>query len=144
MELNLNARFGRMELASEHVAPQGRPLFFGHRKVWGARVRIVDSELVGVRFIEKSSEAEAMVRVAWQPVDDGDLRMTTLRQTFKEKNGAWLMVAEERAEGDVGLFGERPEPPKDTPSAPAKKSNRFDTVRLGQGGSTPPSTIDAP
>lgn len=143
-ELNLNARFGRMELASEHVAPQGREAFFGHRKVWGTRVRIVDSELVGVRFQKDDAEAVASVRVAWQPVDDGDMRLTTVRQTFKDMRNGWYMVAEERAEGDVGLFGEKPEVPQDTPT-PAPRKSKFDTIRLGQTSATADeNTVDSP
>lgn len=143
-ELNLNARFGRMELASEHVAPEGRTAFFGHRKVWGSRVRIVDSELVGVRFEKNESEAHASIRIAWQPVDDGDMRLTTVKQTFKDMRNGWYMVAEERAEGDIGLFGEKPEIPQDAP-VPASRKAKFDTIRLGQ--STAPShesTLDDP
>ncbi len=131
-ELNLNARFGRMELASEHVAPEGRPAFFGHRKVWGSSVRIVDSELVGVSFDKDESIAKAMVRVAWQPVDDGDMRLTTIRQTYKDKTTGWFLISEERAEGDTGLFGERAEAPVDAP-APKSRKSKFDTIRLGQG-----------
>lgn len=144
-EVNLNARFGRMELASEHVAPQGRPAFFGHRKVWGSRVRVVDSELVGVRFEKDESEAVAMVRIAWQPVDDGDLRVTTIKQTFKDIRNGWYLVSEDRAEGDVGLFGEKPEAPQDAPQQAPRKS-KFDTIRLGQSGSASghESTIDDP
>jgi len=144
MEVNLNARFGRMELASEHVAPQGRPAFFGHRKVWGSRVRIVDSELIGVRFEKDDSEAEAQVRIAWQPVDDGDMRITTVKQTFKDMSRGWFLVSEERADGDVGLFGEKPEAPKDAPVQVPRKT-KFDTIRLGQGPASPhESTVDDP
>lgn len=143
-ELNLNARFGRMELASERVAPQGRPAFFGHRKVWGNRVRIVDSELVGVKFEKDESEAQASVRIAWQPVDDGDMRTTTVRQTFKDMRTGWYMIAEERLEGDIGLFGEKPEAPVDAPPAVPRKT-KFDTIRLGQNsGPSHESTVDDP
>lgn len=145
MEVNLNARFGRMELAGEHVAPQGRPAFFGHRKVWGSRVRIVDSELIGVRFLKDDAEAEAQVRIAWQPVDDGDMRMTTVKQTFKEMKNGWYLVSEERSEGDVGVFGEKPESPKDAPVQMPRKT-KFDTIRLGQSSASPSheNTVDDP
>lgn len=137
-ELNLNARFGRMELASEHVAPEAREAFFKRRAVWGGRVRIVDSELVGVRFEKDESEARATVNVAWQPVDDGDLRLTTVNQTFKDKRNGWLLVSEEVAGGDVGLFGGKPAAPKDAPKATPRK-NQFDTIRLGQGDPAKPA-----
>lgn len=130
-ELNLNARFGRMELASEHVAPEAREAFFKRRAVWGGRVRIVDSELVGVRF-EKDDSARATVHVAWQPVDDGDLRVTTVNQLYKDKRNGWLLVSEEVASGDDGLFGGKAGAPKNVPKAAPRKT-QFDTIRLGQG-----------
>ncbi|HQY62383.1 MAG: hypothetical protein IPF92_18805 [Myxococcales bacterium] len=141
-ELNLNARFGRMEMASEHVAPEAREAFFKRRSVWGGRVRIVDSELVGIRFEKDDSEARATVAVAWQPVDDGDLRTTTVTQTFKDKRNGWLLVSEEVAGGDVGLFGGKAAAPKDVPKS-APRKNQFDTIRLGQGEPTKPSGDDS-
>ncbi len=143
-ELNLNARFGRMEIASEHVAVQARDAFFARRKVWGARVRIVDSELVSVRFEKDESEAKATVRIAWQPVDDGDMRQTLVRQTYKDLRNGWFLIAEEHADGVIGLFGEKPpEAPKDAPKANPRKG-KFDTIRLGQTESTTTNSVDDP
>ena len=48
LELNLNARFGRMELAAEHVAPKARDQFFERRKAWGGSVRVADYDLTGL------------------------------------------------------------------------------------------------
>ncbi|HRG99742.1 MAG TPA: hypothetical protein PLR99_26030, partial [Polyangiaceae bacterium] len=80
----------------------------------------------------------ATVHVAWQPVDDGDLRLTTVTQTFKDKRNGWLLVSEEVAGGDVGLFGGKPGAPQDVPKATPRK-NQFDTIRLGQGDPAKPA-----
>ena len=49
-ELNLNARFGRMELAGEFVAPKAKELFFERRKAWGGKVRVADYEVSGIKM----------------------------------------------------------------------------------------------
>jgi hypothetical protein len=69
---------------------------------------------------------EVIVRVAWYRPDQQELRMTTLTQSWRDKDG-WQLVAERRLEGDVGLLGEPVvyEAPRDPPSA-----SQFPTVRL--------------
>ena len=41
-ELNVNTRFGRLELAGENVAPSYRAQFAETRKDWGNAVRVAD------------------------------------------------------------------------------------------------------
>jgi len=125
-ELNVNARFGRMEMAAEHVAPAQREAFLARRRTWGGTVRVADYELAGVRMRGKA-DAESFVRVAWYRIDQGDLRTTMLKQTWHDFKGSWQLVGEDRSDGDVGLFGEP------TPDAePARPKNaRFPTIRLG-------------
>ena len=107
-DLNMNARFGRMELVVEQVDPKYRVEFVQRHKSWGSRVRVADTELVGMRFGEK--ESESMVSVSWYDVTEQELRGTTVRQKWKNNRGDWLLLSEERVEGDLGLFGE-PVPP---------------------------------
>jgi hypothetical protein len=137
-ELNVNARFGRMEMAAEHVAPAQREAFFARRKAWGGSVRVADYELAGLRMRGKT-DAESFVRVAWYRVDQGDLRTTTLKQSWHDFKGAWQLVAEDRADGDIGLLGE-PMPAAPAPSTPAVKNAQFPTIRLGAPApSSPPA-----
>src|SRR5258706_5883318 len=44
-DLNTHTRFGRMELAMEHVAPTEREEFLQHRRAWGGIGRIADYEM---------------------------------------------------------------------------------------------------
>src|SRR5262245_56353844 len=125
--LNLDARFGRMELAVEKVAPQGRDMFLSHRQGWGSKVRVVDSELAGLKVDkDKEDEAEVCVRVAWQRVDEGDLHVTKVKQKWKDFRGDWKLVGEERLDGEVGLLGEPVQ------RAPVERKNaQFPTIRIG-------------
>lgn len=131
-ELNLNARFGRMELAAEHVSPKARATFFDRRKTWGGTVRIADWELAGLRL--EGEEAETTVRIAWYRANEGDLKVTTLKQKWHDFKGDWKLTDEMRIDGEVGLLGEAPPPSTDQ----APKRTQFPTIRLG-GAATPPS-----
>jgi len=125
-DLNMNARFGRMELVVEQVDPKYRTEFVQRHKSWGSRVRVADTELVGMRFGDK--ESESMVAVSWYDVTEQELRGTTVRQKWKNNRGDWLLLGEERVDGDLGLFGE-PVPQK-AESRP-RETAQFPTIRIG-------------
>lgn len=132
-ELNVNARFGRMELAAERVAPKARDAFFQRRRGWGGKIRIADYEMAGMKM-RGDDDAEMFVRVAWYRVDEGDLRLTTLRQKWHDFKGDWKLVEEARIDGDVGLLGE-PIVTVTPPGGP--RHAQFPTIRLGEGGAAP-------
>jgi hypothetical protein len=127
MELNTNTRFGRMELAVEHVAPTEREEFIAHRRGWGSRIHLADYEMVGARMGKNDEDAEVSVKYAWYRPDEGDLRTTIVRQKWHDHKGDWQLVGEARVEGDLGLFGE-PIPP---PAVAPRGNVQFPTVRLG-------------
>lgn len=142
-ELNLNARFGRMELAAEHVAPKAREQFFDRRKLWGGAVRVADWELAGLRM-QGESDAETTVRIAWYRVNEGDLHVTTLKQKWHDYAGGWKLTEETRVDGELGLLGESAPLPTGGANAPAKRT-QFPTIRLGSGNALPgdPPPVEA-
>ena len=81
-ELNINARFGRMEMAVERVAAKNREQWLRNHRGWGGKIRVVDVETAGTRMASsaKEAEAEVTVRVSWFRMEDQDLKLTTLRQ----------------------------------------------------------------
>ncbi len=127
-ELNVNARFGRTEMALESVAANEREAFATRHKSWGGRIRLADTEMAGL--VPKSdTEATVLVRVAWYRPEEQELRQTTVKQSWKVLKGSWQLAGEERADGDVGLLGEavvveRPIMPRE--------NAQFPTVRIGQ------------
>jgi hypothetical protein len=136
-ELNVNTRFGRMELAAEKVAPAARDAFLERRRSWGANIRVADYEMTGFRMMKGESDAEMLVKVAWYRIDQGDLRITVLKQKWHDFKGDWKLVEEARADGDLGLIGEPlPAPPPRT--APARPAH-FPTIHLG-ATATPPAS----
>jgi hypothetical protein len=132
-DLNMNARFGRMEFAAEQIAPKEREAWMESHRQWGGQIRIADTELAGVKLKKggKDDEAEVLVKVAWYRPDENELHVTTLRQLFRDVNGEMKLVAETRADGDLGLLGEHIQAPAEPPGPP--RPTRFPTIRIGGG-----------
>ena len=126
-----NVRFGRMELAAEQVAPgeKNQAAFVEHHSGWGGRIRVADAELVGVKMVKKDEEADISVKVSWFRLDEEELRQTTIKQKWTAKYGGWLLASETRADGDVGLLGEKVQQPDD---APPRENMHFPTIHIGQ------------
>jgi len=105
-DLNLAARFGRMDLAAEHTSEAHRQRFLESRADWGAGVRVVDVELAQLN-VPDSEQAEVIVDVSWVRIDEGLLRSTRIRQSWQNPGGGWQLDGEERIAGDFGLLGEK-------------------------------------
>jgi hypothetical protein len=141
LELNLNARFGRMELAAERVSPKARDQFFDRRRAWGGSVRIADYDMTGLKM-KGEDDAETFVKIAWYRANEGDLRVTTLKQKWhSDAKGDWKLTEEQRLDGDLGLLGEPPVPVTAVTEAP--KRSQFPTIYLGGGGADAPAPATA-
>jgi hypothetical protein len=125
-ELNLNARFGRTELALERVADKERDAYLRRHAAWGGAIRIADAELAGMRM-KDDLHMQVDVRVAWYRMADQELRATTVRQTYQDHRGTWLLVGEERIDGDAGLLGDTVVVDK-----PPPVRAQFPTIRIGR------------
>lgn len=104
-DLNLAARFGRMDLAVEHTSEGHRKRFLESRAGWGTDVRVVDVELAQLN-VPDAQTAEVIVDVSWVRIDEGMLRSTRIRQNWENPGGGWQLDGEERIAGDFGLLGE--------------------------------------
>jgi hypothetical protein len=89
------------------------------------------------------NDAETLVRVSWYRVENGDLKNTLIKQSWKQVKGDWRLVEEVRADGDAGLIGDPapPAPADAAPAAPAKK--HFPTIRLGSTENAPPANAES-
>jgi|GEM_PF-637127 len=138
LELNLNARFGRMEMAAEHISPKARDGFFERRRAWGGSVRVADYDLTGLKIIGED-DAESYVKIAWYRANEGDLRVTTVKQKWhSDAKGDWKLTEEQRVDGDVGLLGEPPAAPTAASTAAPRRS-QFPTIYLGSGAPEAPA-----
>jgi hypothetical protein len=123
-ELNTATRFGRMDIAMERVSKAGRDQFNAKHSGWGASIRIVDCDVLGLRLRDKE-HADVTLGVNWQRIDDSEMRSTQVAQHWKDHHGAWLLETEERASGDVGLLGE-----PITVVRPGPSSAQFETITI--------------
>ena len=61
---------------------------------WGAAVRIADYDMTGLRM-KGDDDAETFVKVAWYRANEGDLRVTTLKQKWhSDAKGDWKRAHE--------------------------------------------------
>jgi hypothetical protein len=126
-DLNVAARFGNLEAAAALAAPAVRSEFLARRALWGNEIRVLDVELVGLDVNEDTERAFVQVNVSWMRTSESTLRVTRVAQTWRQRDGDWLLTQEERIAGDVGVFGEPVTVLQPEPTAPAP---RFATQRL--------------
>lgn len=126
-DYNEQARFGRMELAVESVAPAYRDEFGRVHRSWGGLVHIQDSEMAGMK-LKSDHEAEVVVRFAWSRDDRTDLFETSVRQYWTASLAGWKLSREERVDGAPGLLGEQVVVME--PSMPQTRASRFPTVQI--------------
>jgi hypothetical protein len=114
-ELNVAARFGRMDVAVGRTAAPARATFLQRHAQWGKNVRVLDVELSGMQM-KDTHHAVIDVDVSWERMDDSMLHQTRLAQNWSDREkGGWQLTRERRVAGDIGLFGEnvevlRPQP----------------------------------
>jgi len=104
-ELNIAARFGRIDIAAGRAASEERSEFIRRRAQWGGEIRVVDVELAGLTMPD-SDHAVFQVDYSWMRLDENTLRSTRVSQRWSALKGPWALESEQRVAGDVGLFGE--------------------------------------
>ena len=102
-DLNEAARFGRMDIAMEHVKDTAREDFSRKHARWGKAVRVVDYE-VGTITLRKDGDAEVTLLLNWQRPDETSMRSTELWQRWTTIRGTWWMIKEDEHGGDPGLL----------------------------------------
>jgi hypothetical protein len=129
INLNMDARLGRVEFCLEHVDLKNREKFTKVHATWGKKFRIVDSEIISFKMGKDDDAADVDVQVSWYRPEYGDLHITVLHQKWRSVNGDWFLSSEERVDGDNGLMGEHVEIAE--PEAPPPRA-LFQTVRIGE------------
>ena len=117
-DMNNATRFGRMDVALEHVAMKSREQFQKEHAGWMRNARIVDIDFNGIQVL-KNGDGEVSVTLTWQRSDESTTRTTSLIQRWTETRNVWTMASEE-AKGDDGLLGEKDQAKDATSAAPTK------------------------
>ncbi len=129
LDMNTAARFGRMDVALEHVGSKARSDFMRRHADWGTRLRVVDVEFGGFELV-KSDEAEVYLDVLWLRMDEATVRTTRIVQRWRDERGHWELIEESRKEGEEGLLGEPP-PEDKTPEEGASAAGASQQPALG-------------
>jgi hypothetical protein len=111
--LNVAARFGRMDVAMELTNQGVRKKFIENRAAWGKDVRVLDVELASFNM-PAGDRAEVEIDYSWSSMTDGQLRSTRISQEWRDPGGGFVLFRERRISGDLGLFGEQI-PPSEAP-----------------------------
>jgi hypothetical protein len=132
LDMNGATRFGRMDIALEHVGPEARLEFAQRHAAWGASIRVVDLDYGGFNMIQRD-EAEVLLNVTWLRQDEATVRVTKIAQRWRDDRGTWQLVGEKRKEGDAGLLGEMPaataSPVEISPASPLRASFQTRVIR---------------
>jgi hypothetical protein len=121
-DMNNATRFGRMDVALEHVAMKSREQFQREHAGWMRNARIVDIDFNGIQ-VKKDGDGEVSVTLTWQRADESTTRTTSLIQRWTETRNVWTMASEE-ARGDDGLLGEKEKAADATSAAAPAKPER--------------------
>ena len=122
LNMNVATRFGRMDIAIEHVDPTTRAAFARRHVAWGAAVRVVELDFNGFERVGRD-EADVLLNISWLRHDEATVRVTRVVQRWRDERGQWQLVDEKRKDGDIGLLGEQPPAPA-SPAGDAGASPR--------------------
>jgi hypothetical protein len=106
IELNEGARWGRMDVASGHVALPFRTQFKLSHMRWGGDIQIADTEILGMNpeTDEEGAGAFSRVAVRWYDQSTMVLADTVIRQTWQKHKQTFLLTNESIESGHPGLL----------------------------------------
>ena len=112
---NDDFRWGRWEVLGQSMTPEENLLFQARKNLVDTDLVIVDYEVVGVHFMDKSEAATVDVKLEWYKKSDPSVRQATLQQRWELRGGRWMMIKQRRARGD--RFPLVPEPVTEKPAS---------------------------
>ena len=127
IELNEGARWGRMDVASGHVAPGFRPQFQASHIRWGRDIQIADTEILGMSPNTDDEGAGAFSRIAVRWYDESTMVLanTVIRQTWQKHKQTFLLTGESVESGHPGLLmiPENPQQAGQTTESPEEQQS---------------------
>ena len=106
IELNEGARWGRMDVASGHVAVPFRTQYKLSHMRWGRDIQIADTEILGMNphTDDEGEGAFSRVAVRWYDQNTMVLANTVIRQTWQKHKQTFLLTNESIESGHPGLL----------------------------------------
>ena len=104
IELNDEARWGRMDIATLRVAPSFREQYRLSHLRWGRDIQIADTEILGMKANKDDGGAVSRVAVRWYDQRSMILADTVLRQTWQKHKQTFILISEAVESGHPGLL----------------------------------------
>ena len=102
--LNNQARWGRINDASQMVDADYRDAFIDRHRLWGSDIQLADTEIVNIQIASDSKQASAFVNYTWYAMKDMTLHETTLQQLWSARNSGFALSSEVVVGGDPTLL----------------------------------------
>ena len=102
--INDEARWNRLDLATQRVAPGYRARYRATHHGWHRSFEIADSEIIHVQVGEERETATSFVTVRWYDYASMVLAETTIRQKWQKVRGGFILTEEEVSEGNPLLL----------------------------------------
>jgi len=104
MGLNDEARWVRMDLAAERVAPPYRSAYRANHQAWGRSIQIADVEILGAELDADAEGAVSTVSISWYSYSTMMLHNTVVRQRWLSAGRSYVLVSERVVDGDPDLL----------------------------------------
>ena len=102
--LNDETRWGRVDLASQRVAPEYRVAFLQTHRSWGRDIQIADTDLTNVVMAPDSDSATSLIAVSWYDQRTMTLHGSVLEQQWKRLEDHYVLETERVIDGDESLL----------------------------------------
>ena len=102
--LNDEARWARIDLASERVSPEYRETFLLSHAAWGGDVQIADADLTNVTLAAGNGSATSRVSMSWYDQRTLLVSSSVLVQEWTFTENGFLLAGESIVAGDERLL----------------------------------------
>ncbi|NNE17824.1 MAG: hypothetical protein HKN10_05025 [Myxococcales bacterium] len=128
IELNEGARWGRMDVASGHVAPTFQAQYKLSHMRWGRDIQIADTEILGMNpeTDDEGQGAFSRVAVRWYDESTMVLADTVIRQTWQKHKQTFVLTNESIESGHPGLLVIPQAQPQTQPAPEPEQYDSFD------------------
>jgi hypothetical protein len=135
-EYNDGVRWGRLEASVIHLPAEERQRFLARHSGLEDRLEILDIDLTRLDILRDA--AQAQLDVTWSLKDRGIVERTVVDQSWRRRDGQWVLVKETRLRGaTLTLFDEPAKSIAPTDAGTAAQKIESEPSE----GSAPPATV---
>lgn len=103
-DLNESARWGRLDLAAQSVAPEHRAAFVAQHRAWTGEVRVADVDVTNLEMQLPDGSLASTVAYQWIDERTMELHSTTVRQRWISSGDGFALAGETIIGGEPELL----------------------------------------